>query len=212
MPVHLGASAEATFAVDAGGIIVAWNAAAERLLGYSAQQAVGTLCHDLMHGFKSSGAPMCGADCPVVESCKHGTSARRFEMIVPRPDGIDVTVDVVTVTVFEEGEPVAIHVLNESASERMLESIAHRLAERLKEPAPPVAPIAAATHETLTSRELSVLKLLAEGIRTEDMAQYLGVTRATVRNHVQNVIVKLGVHSRVEAVVTAIQRGLVHTQ
>lgn len=209
MPVRLGSSAEATFAVNDRGVIVAWNAAAERLLGYSAQQAVGAQCHELMHGFNPSGAPICGPDCPVVESCKYGTSARRFEMTVPRPDGVEVAVDVVTVTVYEDDEPIAIHVLNETPSVRHLETVAQHVVERLTARTLPIP--ATQPAEALTVRELSVLRLLAEGVRTEDIAQHLGLSRSTVRNHVQNIIAKLGVHSRVEAVVAAIQRGLVQT-
>lgn len=210
MPVRLGSSAEATFAVNGRGIIVAWNAAAQRLLGYTPQQAIGAQCHDLMHGFNPSGAPMCGADCPVVESCKHGNSARRFEMIVPRPDGHEVTVDVVTVTVYEDDEPIAIHVLNETPSAHHLETVTQHVLERLGARGTHAAEVPSPA-EALTARELSVLRLLAEGMRTEDIAQQLGLTRSTIRNHVQNIIVKLGVHSRVEAVVAAIGRGLVET-
>lgn len=210
MPVRLGSSAEATFAVNDRGVIVAWNAAAQRLLGYTPEQAIGAQCHDLMHGLKPSGAPMCGADCPVVQSCKYGSSARRFEMIVPRPDGLEVAVDVVTVTVYEDEEPIAIHVLNETPSARHLETMTQHVLERLGGRDVP-AMQAQTPAEALTARELSVLRLLAEGIRTEDIAQQLGLSRSTVRNHVQNIIVKLGVHSRVEAVVAAIQRGLVQT-
>ncbi len=186
MSIHLGSSAEATFAVNDGGIIIAWNAAAERLLGYSAKRAVGARCHEIMHGLKPSGAPMCGPECPVVESCKHGASARRFQMVVPRPDGTEVPVDVVTVTVYDEGEPIAIHVLNEASS-----------AQTPSEPKP------------LTQPELSVLRLLVEGLGTEDIAQRLDISRESVRNRVRTLIAKLGVRSRVEAVVSAIRRGLV---
>lgn len=216
MAVHLGASAEATFAVNDRGVIVAWNAAAEALLGYTAQQAIGAQCHELMHGVKPSGAPLCSAECPVVEFCKHGASARRFEMLVPRAGGGEVFVDVVTITVYEDNEPIAIHVLNEAPSQRVMEIMARQVERRM-----PLHSVhgnghanghaGAAQFESLTPRELTVLALLAEGVRTEDMAQQLSLSRATVRNHVQNIIVKLGVHSRVEAVVMAIQRGLVAT-
>lgn len=213
MSVHLGASAEATFAVNDRGVIVAWNAAAEALLGYTAQDAVGKQCHELMHGVKPSGAPLCTADCSVVEFCKHGTSARRFEMLVPRAGGGEVFVDVVTVTIYEDDEPIAIHVLNEAPSQRVMDIMARQIERRM--PAHSANGNgnghAGAGQESLTPREITVLSLLAEGMRTEDMAQHLSLSRATVRNHVQNIIVKLGVHSRVEAVVAAIQRGLVAT-
>lgn len=212
MSVHLGGSAEATFAVNDRGVIVSWNAAAQALLGFTAQQAVGAQCHELMHGVKPSGAPLCAADCPAVEFCKQGASARRFEMLVPRADGGEVYVEVVTVTVYEDNEPIAIHVLNEVCSPHAMGVIAQQSALRVpvsRSPANGNGHAGAPLAETLTAREVTVLGLLAEGLRTQDMAHHLGLSRATVRNHVQNIIVKLGVHSRVEAVIAAIQRGLV---
>lgn len=55
----------------------------------------------------------------------------------------------------------------------------------------------------LTLREREVLKLVAEGLSTTDMATRLVVTTNTVRNHVQSVLNKLGAHSKLEAVVIA---------
>jgi DNA-binding NarL/FixJ family response regulator len=55
----------------------------------------------------------------------------------------------------------------------------------------------------LTRRELEVLRLLATGVNTKGAAEKLHVSPATVRNHVQNIFGKLGVHSRLEAVAYA---------
>jgi DNA-binding NarL/FixJ family response regulator len=61
----------------------------------------------------------------------------------------------------------------------------------------------------LTSRELEVLELLVEGTPNQELATRLGISRNTVRNHVQNLLTKLGVHSRLEAVALAAREGLV---
>lgn len=61
----------------------------------------------------------------------------------------------------------------------------------------------------LTPRERAVLEGLAEGESTERLAQRLSMRGATVRTHVQSILGKLGVHSRVEAVALAIADGLV---
>ncbi len=61
----------------------------------------------------------------------------------------------------------------------------------------------------LTRRELEVLELLADGTQRDVMAERLGLSPNTVRNHVQHVLTKLGVHSKLEAVVTAVQEGIV---
>jgi two-component system response regulator DevR len=65
------------------------------------------------------------------------------------------------------------------------------------------------TSETLTSRETEVLRRLADGLTTEQIAADLYVSVNTVRNHVNNIIRKLNVHSRLEAVSFAIRNGLI---
>jgi two-component system nitrate/nitrite response regulator NarL len=57
----------------------------------------------------------------------------------------------------------------------------------------------------LTSRERECLALLVEGLDTTAMARQLGVGRATVRTHVQSLLTKLGVHSRLEAASFAVR-------
>lgn len=61
----------------------------------------------------------------------------------------------------------------------------------------------------LTDREREVLRLMARGLRNREISQELGITEATARTHVENVSGKLGVSTRTEAVVLAIQRGFI---
>ena len=61
---------------------------------------------------------------------------------------------------------------------------------------------------SLTPRQAQVLRLLARGCSTEQMADELGVAIDTVRNHIRAVLRRLGVHSRLEAVIAAHDRGL----
>jgi two-component system nitrate/nitrite response regulator NarL len=60
----------------------------------------------------------------------------------------------------------------------------------------------------LTGRERECLNLLVEGLDTSSIATKLGVSAATVRTHVQSVLTKLGVHSRLEAASYAVRYGL----
>jgi DNA-binding CsgD family transcriptional regulator len=60
----------------------------------------------------------------------------------------------------------------------------------------------------MTGRQLEVLRLLGEGLTTAQIAVSLGVTAATVRNHIRAVLRELGAHSRLEAVVVAYRVGL----
>ena len=61
----------------------------------------------------------------------------------------------------------------------------------------------------LTPREREVLQRVAEGCETVEIAVDLGIAPATVQSHVKNVLAKLGVHSKVEAVRLAWRDGLV---
>lgn len=63
----------------------------------------------------------------------------------------------------------------------------------------------------LTPRELQILQLMAEGRVPEGISTALGVTPATLRTHTQNLITRLGVHSKMEALVLAIRHGVVTT-
>ena len=60
--------------------------------------------------------------------------------------------------------------------------------------------IALAPANALTDREKEVLSRLAKGESTEAVAQGLGIARSTARSHIQSIFMKLGVHSRLEAV------------
>ncbi len=61
----------------------------------------------------------------------------------------------------------------------------------------------------LTHRELEILKLLAAGSSTAAIARDLSISPTTVRNHVQRIITKLHVHSRLAAVALAHSEGLI---
>lgn len=71
------------------------------------------------------------------------------------------------------------------------------------------APPASAPPFDLTSRESEVLRLIAAGLGSHAIAQRLVISRKTVSSHVQNVLGKLGVHSRGEAVALAYRERLV---
>jgi DNA-binding CsgD family transcriptional regulator len=61
----------------------------------------------------------------------------------------------------------------------------------------------------LTPREREVLVLVAAGLQNKEVAQKLGLSLATVRNHVHNILAKLGLHSKLEAVALAFRNGWV---
>jgi PAS domain S-box-containing protein len=72
----------------------------------------------------------------------------------------------------------------------------------------PIVRPAMKQHPELTARQNEVLDLLARGASTEQIAEMLGISTQTVRNHVAATLRALRVHSRVEAVARARQLGL----
>jgi len=76
-------------------------------------------------------------------------------------------------------------------------AIAGRLAERM-------------TGSELTGREMEVLELIVRGQSNKEIAMSLGISEATVKSHINNLLSKLGVTDRTQAATTALQRGLVH--
>ena len=59
--------------------------------------------------------------------------------------------------------------------------------------------------EFLTKREKQIFKLLVENVDTEEIAEILDISSKTVRNHISNVIQKLGVRSRSQAILELIR-------
>jgi DNA-binding NarL/FixJ family response regulator len=89
-------------------------------------------------------------------------------------------------------------------------SVTRRLLDRFAEsfpgderPAPPAL-------ESLTERELEVLKLLARGLSNAELAETLFLSETTVKSHISSVLRKLDLRDRVQAVVLAYEAGLVH--
>jgi two-component system, NarL family, response regulator len=75
--------------------------------------------------------------------------------------------------------------------------VAQKLADRMFQP-------------SLTNREVDVLRLLSRGMRNKEIASALGITEETTQSHVKNILAKLSVHDRTEAVAVGVRRGIVH--
>jgi DNA-binding NarL/FixJ family response regulator len=84
-----------------------------------------------------------------------------------------------------------------------------RLVSRAQPAAPPDSP--PAREQTLTKRELDVLRQLSAGKRAAEIAADLEISPKTVASHVQSILGKLGVRSRAQAVARAYERGLVQS-
>jgi DNA-binding NarL/FixJ family response regulator len=79
---------------------------------------------------------------------------------------------------------------------------ASELRRAIREDSPEERPI-------LSARELEVLGLIATGRDVDDIADELCISPLTLRTHVQRILHKLGVHSRLEAVALALREGMI---
>ena len=62
----------------------------------------------------------------------------------------------------------------------------------------------------LSAREVQVLELIVQGLANKQIAYALSIAEHTVKNHVKNILSKLGVQDRTQAATAAIQRGIIH--
>jgi two-component system NarL family response regulator len=62
----------------------------------------------------------------------------------------------------------------------------------------------------LTAREVEVIELIAQGLRNREVGHALGITEETTKVHVRNIMDKLNVQDRTEAVTMALRRGIIH--
>ena len=62
----------------------------------------------------------------------------------------------------------------------------------------------------LSEREVEVLALVAQGMANKQIAHRLNIAEATAKNHVKNILTKMGAQDRTQAATEAIQRGIIH--
>ena len=212
----LARSETPALATDGHGHVVFWNRAAERVFGRASNEVLGHRCYDVMGGRDVFGNRFCYENCPVLSMTRRGESVRSFEMAVqcaPRPEQFSVTVMRLPgsgpeqVTLVHLMQPID----HQGRLARALEQLGARDEARPPAPAEPAVPgpVALAKAPPLTGREREILRLVASGLQNKEIAKDLGISLATVRNHVHNILEKLEVHSKLEAVSLAFRQGWV---
>lgn len=203
-PDLMSRSVDGVFVLNASQTVTFWNRACENMTGIPAIKALGRCCHEVMKGHDLAGNPLCKCDCPLSSLSRGGPSPAVLPMRIERTDGKKVHLKVSTMLIpsDEMGQWSVVHVMrpgldrqpaalfqgkddeSESASGNQPGHCQHQV------------PTGACL---LTSREREVLRLLAHGNKTEVISAQLHLSVCTVRNHIQRLMAKLDVHSRVEA-------------
>ncbi len=198
---------DAAFATDDEGRIVIWNRAAERLLGYPAARVLGKPCHEILCGRDVFGNRFCDEDCNLFRMIRREEPIRRFEIDFRTASGetLRMAVSALCVRGPRASQFTLIHLLQPASAAASLElhpeaPDGHRMKATETSEDPPPA---------LTNREIEVLRHLAEGLSTREIADTLYISVATVRTHIQNVLQKLDVHSQAQAVALALRKRLI---
>lgn len=230
---------EPAFAVNGSRQIVAWNDGAERLLGLRADEVIGKLCYEALLASVGAFCADCHYNCEFSVGYRQTgarASARQAgdaAPLLPTPRGRRRRVSVTTLSArTRAGQLRMVHLLRDTHATQpeLVEAESSDAVEASNQPAPeretlalihsrthsgPLAVEATESgnkqrrHTSLTQRELEVLRLLGAGHSTDDIARELSITRVTARNHVNKVLDKLGVNSRLQAVVIASQLQLI---
>jgi len=175
------------------GTILLWNRMAERILGYSVRDALGHAWEKLL-GIEHVG----NRGGPATSRVHVEGAVQSFDLQVRARAGRLVWLNITALAVADQnGDILIVHLFRDVTAARNLLVL---LNERL-------LPGRVTADGRLSRREMEVLGVLATGADTKSIATRLHVSPATVRNHVQSIMRKLGVHSRLEAVVHVAAHG-----
>jgi PAS domain S-box-containing protein len=214
----VGASSDGVYAVNARQEITYWSPSAEKILGYKASEALGKYCYEFMLGEDYDRQPFCRRDCPTIVAARRGRGVPAYDICSRTKAGRDIWVSMSIIPAGDKAAdgPVAIHLFRDVTDRRLAESLAQEtlaavrgFLENSHASESDVAKPAPAPNPRLSAREIEVLRRLAQGDGTAELARNLAISVATARNHMDRVMRKLGVHSRLQAVVRATKLGLI---
>jgi len=209
----LARTADGVCAIDRDQTIVLWNASAERILGFAAKHVLGLPCCEVLRAIDDNGCRVCRRNCAMLRMALGDRPIATRTLSSQTRSGERLWIDVSTLVMLHDGHrtrpPVLAHQFRDASRLKALEVAQRRLSRgpRIESPVEVSTTGASGSIDLveLTGREKEVLELLADGAGTRSIAGHLFVSTATVRNHIAHILSKLGVHSRLEAVIHAIE-------
>ena len=214
---HLRELGTAAYAVDSDRQIVFWNAAATQLLGYSAGAVIGRRCSEVLSAHAFACCQPAGPGCGAASMSGRCDGSIPLQSLGTAACGQKVICVGAFVAYAPDGDLRVVHLLHEVSNHQRLDGGEpgastigqHRVSgQAIAHGAGQVADMLSAG-SSLTPREHQVLRLLATGLPTAEIAQTLSISSITARNHITSVIEKLGVRTRLQAVLLASRAGLV---
>jgi DNA-binding NarL/FixJ family response regulator len=212
----LESAADGAFVVDEEMEIIYANRAAERILGANLDGEAPIRCYQLLQGRGDQDRLICQEDCAIANRLLRGGSVSNFDLQVETQPEASRWINM-SVFRYSDGrthKPYIFHLFRDITQKKKEVRLVERLVEVARnypriESDVPVDQEDGHLHHSLTPREREVLGLLAQGSSTSEIGRKLTISLNTARNHIQNILEKLGVHTRLEAVIYAIDHNLV---
>jgi len=209
---RIARSKEAVFAIDSADRIVLWNKRAEELLGRPARAVLGKRCYEVLAGRDAQGNIYCYRNCPVAFQAREKQSepVARFPLRVRTPGGEERLLDISLFAIpsYHPALSTVVHIVRQG---KKGPSTLEKTLEKEAGGHDPLWPMTSSEGEpvALTEREQEVLRCLARGMSTAGIARKLSIAPVTVRNHIQSILQRLDVHSKLAAVVYAYRHQLI---
>ena len=207
---QLSHTGDGVFVIDSRHRIILWNQAAEALLGYRAEDVLGKYCHEIIRARDNSGILVCSQWCSDFQLASKQQWPPHKNVCASTRDGREIWIDVSTLAVLSPRRELSslVHIFRQNGEPHSFSTASVKFPVSTAEEEPDRGVIAQLAEEalsppSLTRRERMVLLHLAQGFSTETTAELLFISPITVRNHIQNILQKLGAHSRLEAVALA---------
>jgi PAS domain S-box-containing protein len=207
-------TSDAAYVVNGGGVVVAWNKAAQKLFGVSAQQAIGQACRTIVQGIDECGV-VCSPNCTVQQAISRRHPLKNFDLQVQTVDGEQwCNVSVLIEESHSSTESYAIHIVRPVDLRKRLEMmlrdfVVSNTSLPAEQAIAMIGSRSAVRASDLSAREIEILRLLARGTTTKSIADQLHISLTTVNNHVQHILRKLDSHTRLEAIRRAEHAGLI---
>lgn len=208
-------TADGVFAVDLQQRVVFLGPTVEGLTGRQTDQVLGKPCYEVVAGRNTRNHRFCRRNCPVIVNARRGRPTPDYDIVCPTVYGTEKWLNISIVILKRPGRAnLVVHLCRDVTERRRLEEFARQAAALLREQGQDSAPTRelqgpAGPPPRLSSRETEILRLLACGLTTREMAEALSISPTTVRNNVNRILGKLGVNTRLQAVVYASQLRLI---
>lgn len=211
----LANAADGAFVVNKNQYIIYWNQSAQRILGYAPNKVVGRPCYEILRGCNDKGQAVCHHHCRVVTAALANQAVTDYDLVTCAKSGdmrwINISI-LKASNLQDNSSPLIIHLFRDATHAKQNEQLIYQMFNGGNgKPAAEPLPVTPAPTETphLTKREHEVLCRLVQGFSTSEISESLSISPATVRNHIQSILHNLQVHSRLEAVVYALEHRLI---